>query len=120
MLFISFLGTFVHWNLFLTNLDLQESDYVASGGQEVWARLVDGRSLPLSSEFMLAQNALKPHTCSSQEWQTLFSLPSEQEVSQGSLLATLPKLGRQWRVECVVVMVVVKGGEGLLCIQTFY
>ena len=33
-----------------------------------------------------------------QEWQTLFTMLPEHEVSRGNLLATLPKLGRQWKV----------------------
>ena len=31
------------------------------------------------------------------EWRTLFSRITEHEVSGGALLATLPRLGRQWR-----------------------
>ena len=36
-----------------------------------------------------------------QEWQTLFTMLPEHEVSRGNLLATLPKLGRQWKVESI-------------------
>ena len=40
----------------ITNVFVQEKDYLASGGVSVWTKLVQGRSLPVSSKPLLPLN----------------------------------------------------------------
>ena len=76
--------------------DHQESDYLLTGGTSVWTKLVQGRSLPLASESL---NSLKRNFhVFLKDWRTLFASTAEHQVSQSTLLAKLPGLGREWRV----------------------